>query len=221
MEDSLIPLENQNPLNNTNPMEDPLLDALEHSIVNPLGFTDPLVVNENPLMDDLAIQLDAIEAGIENSPPIPPNPHQVNLREKREKMKQMHHSKSLQFHCRLPPRIATNHLRIWAKRNLKPVTSKLRANRNNLADGPGLVQRPDLRECHMVTIGVKEAIRPCIDQDRVGALGLKETAGLHTVLIPMILSTKKNVIPARNSVTGPKARTKNLESAGMIGKQNR
>lgn len=71
MEDLLNPLENQDPLNNTNPMDDPLLDALEHSIVDPPGFTDPLVENEEPLMDDLAKQLNAVEANIENAPPIP------------------------------------------------------------------------------------------------------------------------------------------------------
>lgn len=82
-------------------------------------------------------------------------------------------------------------------------------------------QRPGLHECHMVTAGVKEAIPRCIDQDQVGALGLEEAAGLDTVPIPVILSTKKNVTPARNSATGLKAQKKNLESAGMIGKQNR
>lgn len=77
MEDPLNPMESQDPLNDTNPMEDPLFDALERSIENPPGFTDPLAENENPLMDDLARQLDAIEAGIENSPPIPPQPAPV------------------------------------------------------------------------------------------------------------------------------------------------
>jgi len=74
MEDPLNPLENQNPLDNTNPMDDPLLDALEHSIENPPGFVDPLAERDGLLMDDLAKQLDAVEAGIENTLSMPPEP---------------------------------------------------------------------------------------------------------------------------------------------------
>ncbi|MFB0553067.1 MAG: hypothetical protein ACETWQ_07105 [Phycisphaerae bacterium] len=74
MEDPLNPLENQNPLDNTNPMDEPLLDALEYSIENPPGFVDPLAERDELLMDDLATQLDAVEAGIENTPSMPPEP---------------------------------------------------------------------------------------------------------------------------------------------------
>jgi len=62
--------ENTNPLNNANPMDDPLLDALEHSIENPLGFTDPLAEYDNMQMDNIARQLQNLESGIDNSSPV-------------------------------------------------------------------------------------------------------------------------------------------------------
>ncbi len=74
MQDPLNPLENQDPLNNTNPMSDPLLDSLEKSITNPPDFVDPIAKCDDPLMDDLARQLDQVEAGIENTPRIAPDP---------------------------------------------------------------------------------------------------------------------------------------------------
>lgn len=66
------PPEDQGPLDNQNPLEDPLLDALEQSIENPPGFVDPLVENDSQFMDGLAKQLDQVEASIENTPPLPP-----------------------------------------------------------------------------------------------------------------------------------------------------
>ncbi len=78
MEGPLNPQENLKPLGpDTNPFEDPMLDAVESSVEKPLGFVDPLVESEQPLIDDLAMQLDAVEAGIENSPPIPSQPGPV------------------------------------------------------------------------------------------------------------------------------------------------
>lgn len=73
MENSLNPPENQIPLDKQNPLEDPLLDALEQSIENPPGFVDPLA-GDNQFMDELASQLDQVEASIENSPPLLPEP---------------------------------------------------------------------------------------------------------------------------------------------------
>jgi len=78
MQDPLNPLENQDPLNNTNPMEDPLLDALENSIKNPPGFVDPIAERDELLMDDMARQLDQVEASIENTPRIAPDPDVVD-----------------------------------------------------------------------------------------------------------------------------------------------
>lgn len=76
MQNPLNPLENQDPMEpHHNPFEDPLLDALEKSIEQPPGFIDPLAEDDGLLMDDLAGQLDVVEAGIENSPPIPPEPN--------------------------------------------------------------------------------------------------------------------------------------------------
>jgi hypothetical protein len=74
MQDPLNPLDNLDPLNNTNPMSDPLLDALENSIINPPDFLDPIAERDDVLMDDLARQLDQVEAGIENTPRIAPDP---------------------------------------------------------------------------------------------------------------------------------------------------
>jgi len=75
MDDHLNRLENQNPLGpEQNPFEDPFLDGLERSIENPPGFTDPLIESDAPLMDNLAKQLDAVEAGIENPSPNTPGP---------------------------------------------------------------------------------------------------------------------------------------------------
>lgn len=78
MEDAMKPSENQDPLNKQNPLDDSLLDSLEHSIENPLGFTDPLAEQDKQLMDDLARQLDAVESSIESSSPLPPAPQTAN-----------------------------------------------------------------------------------------------------------------------------------------------
>ena len=66
-----------NPLDSQEPLDDPLLDALEHSIENPPGFVDPLAEHDEQLMDDLARQLDKLEASIENTPPLAPEPEVV------------------------------------------------------------------------------------------------------------------------------------------------
>lgn len=74
MENPLNPLESQGPLENQNPLGDPLLDALERSIENPPGFTDPLAGPDEPFVDDLARQLDQVEANVEKTPAISRNP---------------------------------------------------------------------------------------------------------------------------------------------------
>jgi len=78
MENPLNPPENQIPLDKQNPLEDPLLDALEQSIENPPGFVDPLVGNDGQFMDELASQLDQVEASIENTPPLLPGSTIIN-----------------------------------------------------------------------------------------------------------------------------------------------
>lgn len=78
MENPLNPLENQDPFNNKNPMDDPLLDALEHSMKNPPGFVDSIAECDELIMDDVARQLDQVEASIENAPRIPSEPDVVN-----------------------------------------------------------------------------------------------------------------------------------------------
>jgi hypothetical protein len=78
MEGPFNPQENLDPLGpDINPFEDPMLNAAENNIENPPGFIDPLVENQQPFIDDLAMQLDALEANVENSPPIPPQPGPV------------------------------------------------------------------------------------------------------------------------------------------------
>lgn len=66
-----------NPLDNQNPLDDPLLDALERSIENPPGFVDPLAEHDEQFMDDLAQLSDKLEASIENTPPLAPQPEVV------------------------------------------------------------------------------------------------------------------------------------------------
>jgi len=66
-----------NPLDNQDPLDDPMLDALERSIENPPGFVDPLAEHGKQLMDDLAMQLDKLEASIENTPLLSPEPEAV------------------------------------------------------------------------------------------------------------------------------------------------
>lgn len=66
-----------NPLDNQDPLDDPMLDALERSIENPPGFVDPLAEHGEQLMDDLAQQLDKLEASIENTPLLSPEPEAV------------------------------------------------------------------------------------------------------------------------------------------------
>jgi len=73
MENPLNNPENQIPLDKQSPLEDPLLDAFEQSIENPPGFGDPLV-EDNQFMDGLAKQLEQVEASIENSPSLLPEP---------------------------------------------------------------------------------------------------------------------------------------------------
>jgi len=59
------------------PASDPMLDAVERSIENPDGFTDPLADHQGDTyyMDDLARGLGAVEASIEGRPPMPTGPH--------------------------------------------------------------------------------------------------------------------------------------------------
>lgn len=71
MQDPLNPLGNPDPFGNHLPLDDPMLDALEGGIENPPGFTDPLVENDELLMDSMGRQLDAVEANIESVQPIP------------------------------------------------------------------------------------------------------------------------------------------------------
>jgi hypothetical protein len=72
MQNPLNPPGNPDPFGNDSPLTDPMLDALEKSIENPPGFTDPLVENPELLMDSLGRQLDAVEASMESVQPIPP-----------------------------------------------------------------------------------------------------------------------------------------------------
>jgi len=66
-----------NPLGNQDPLDDPLLNALERSIESPPGFADPLAEHDEQFMDDLAQQLDKLEASIENTPLLSPEPEAV------------------------------------------------------------------------------------------------------------------------------------------------
>jgi hypothetical protein len=72
MPDSFNPIENEGSLGNPDPLDDPMLNALEKSLENPPSFIDSLIENDEPFMDDLARQLGAVEACIENAPPVPP-----------------------------------------------------------------------------------------------------------------------------------------------------
>jgi hypothetical protein len=65
MQDPLSPLENQKP------MDDPMLDALERSIEKTIVSSDPLMAKQDFLIDDIARQLDHVEASIVNTPPKP------------------------------------------------------------------------------------------------------------------------------------------------------
>lgn len=84
MEDPLNPPENQGPLDNQDPLDDPLLDAPERSIENPPGFVDPLAERDELFMDDLAKQLEEVEASIEDRPPMVPKPEIVKDSNKTE-----------------------------------------------------------------------------------------------------------------------------------------
>ena len=59
-------------MNGGDPLGDPMLDALERSIKDPPGFEDPLAGPDRPLMDELGQLLGAVEANIENTPPLAP-----------------------------------------------------------------------------------------------------------------------------------------------------
>ena len=63
-----------NPPEGQDPLDDPMLDALERSIVDPPASLDPLAAHDAPLIDDLSRTLDALEASIEDTPPIEPAP---------------------------------------------------------------------------------------------------------------------------------------------------
>jgi hypothetical protein len=82
MEDPLKPPENQNPLDSDEPLVDPLAGASERSIRNPPGFTDPLTERDEVFMDDLAKQLDQLEASIENASPKRPESEVAKKRKK-------------------------------------------------------------------------------------------------------------------------------------------
>ena len=75
MNGSLDPMENPDDFfGNEEPLDDLTLGAFESGIENPPGFTDPLVESDEMLMDDVAWQLDEVEASIENSAPVLPDP---------------------------------------------------------------------------------------------------------------------------------------------------
>ena len=61
-----------NPLNSPDPLDDPMLDAVERSIENPPGFEDPLAERDDIFMDGLGKQLCALEDNVENSPSMVP-----------------------------------------------------------------------------------------------------------------------------------------------------
>jgi hypothetical protein len=65
----------QNPLNPSNNQispDDYMLDTLERSIEKTIGPPDPLMARQNSLVDDIARQLNRVEASIENMPPLWP-----------------------------------------------------------------------------------------------------------------------------------------------------
>ncbi|MFQ5799377.1 MAG: hypothetical protein ACE5H0_11910 [Bacteroidota bacterium] len=66
MEQIPDPLESQEPMEKEL-QDDQLLDELERSIENPAGFKDPLASHDRQFMDDLAKQLDGLEASIEDT----------------------------------------------------------------------------------------------------------------------------------------------------------
>lgn len=72
MVDPLNPADPPTPPDGPDSMDDPLLDALERSIEQPSGFSDSLVQNPEPAMDDLACQLSQLEDSIEKAPVVPP-----------------------------------------------------------------------------------------------------------------------------------------------------
>lgn len=61
-----------NPSNNQPPPDDYMLDALERSIEKSRSLPDPLMANQNFLIDKISRQLDQVEASIENTPSILP-----------------------------------------------------------------------------------------------------------------------------------------------------
>jgi len=59
------------PLNSPDPLDEPMLEAVERSIEQPPDLQDPLAEIEDHLLDPLARQLDALEASIENTLSLP------------------------------------------------------------------------------------------------------------------------------------------------------
>ena len=68
MEDPFEPQDDQEPL------EDPMLDAIERSIENPPGFEDPLAGPGDDYIDDVGRLLGDLEAATESPPPMLPEP---------------------------------------------------------------------------------------------------------------------------------------------------
>ena len=62
------PSEGQDP---ADPLDDPLLSALERSMENPPGFQDPLAGEDEPYMDELGSLLSGLEADIEDTTLMP------------------------------------------------------------------------------------------------------------------------------------------------------
>jgi hypothetical protein len=57
------------PLNGQDPLDDPMLDAVERSIEDPAGFRDPSAELDQPHMDELGRLLGQVEHSIETTPP--------------------------------------------------------------------------------------------------------------------------------------------------------
>ena len=61
---------NRDPLEEADPLDDPMLDALERRMMRPPGSEDPLACADDQFVDANGRMLDALEASIEDGPPV-------------------------------------------------------------------------------------------------------------------------------------------------------
>jgi len=174
MQDPLNPLDNQAPLDN------PMLDALEHRTKYPTGFMDPLAKYDYMLMDDIGRQLQNLEASIDDSlpvfdiPDIGKNDNKVNIQngnvgilepsmppDNLEPSETVNDLRSV-FKS-LPPPVPQDSSNSTFSRNLSPPKSRHRGGGCSRKKQGSPLKKNIARQSGRTNAGISSDLRYCLD----------------------------------------------------------